>query len=212
MKHLLKYMKTEAVIVAGAVAVVVCFFLYYWMRDGKDIITWKCPSTCKTEVCIYQVTWIITDSSLFFVFMYTYTVHFLCVSVTSEQLPCSLVNLFCLSAFDCKLHCCYWPKPHMAFYCPCKRYGNSNLRLPAEATESNTPTVSSTETKPEQLFSFIYLYVWCTSPGRKWSGQESVLVSILQSCDFLSCASQAMGSHNRRLQSEVADTTEVGSL
>lgn len=62
----------------------------------------------------------------------------------------------------------------MAFYCPCKHYGNSNLRLLAEATEGNTPTVSTKETKPQQFFfSFIYLYylIHC-----KWSEQESVLV------------------------------------
>lgn len=46
----------------------------------------------------------------------------------------------------------------MAFYSPCKLYGNHNPRLPGEVTENNNPTVISRETEAGAVV-FIYLSV-----------------------------------------------------
>ena len=70
------------------------------------------------------------------------------------------------------------------------------------------PLSSPGKQKPGPLFLFIYLYVWFTSPGRKWSGRESVLVSTSKLWFPFMYLSGNRPRHNRRLQSIVAETTE----
>lgn len=84
----------------------------------------------------------------------------------------------------------------MAFYCRRKLYGNRNLGLLGEVTENNNPTVISRETKARAVVFclFIWMFFLCDLGVSAVSGRgESRCLCRLQSCDFLSCASQATG-------------------